>query len=123
MKLTLTEKNNHIHDMGELAPRKRDGKVLSITTNDVLKWIEENFSHNIGQTVSIPSTKHLHNSTNEKALKGEWVFLLSGAEVDLPAATKTLENKKEINDTTINIVKNTQTKATTSKRKKRSRSK
>ena len=108
MKLALTEKDNNIHVVGELTARKRDEPYVTLTTAMVLDWIKENHSYKINKTVNIPSTKYLHNSLGISSLKGEWVFSL-----------KTLENKKEINDTT--IVEKIQLKKTTPKRKKRSR--
>ena len=119
MKLTLVEKNNQIHVTGEMRPRKRNESPRACTTNDVLNWIKKNYSYENLTTVSVPQTNLLHNTHGEKYLKGEWVFSIENTSLSL----KTLENKKEIKDTTINIVNKAKTKTPTSKRKKRSKSK
>lgn len=123
MKLTLIEKDNNIHIMGELRSRKRDEKYISITTADVIKWIAENHSYEIDKTVATPSMGHLHNSINPSFLKGEWIFSLKTPEVKAAVKTKTVENKKETNENIVSIASKVLANASTSKRKKRSKKK
>jgi hypothetical protein len=76
MKIEIKKLDNKLHVSVLVPARKRDERMASWGTKEVLAWIRENKpSYDIDSMKIIKQPeKKLHNSINKSRLSGEWVF-------------------------------------------------
>ena len=81
MKVEIKKIDNKIHVSVSIPARKRDEKMSSWGTKEVLAWIRENNpNYNVDEMkITKQPEKRLHNSISKSRLSGEWVFENSSA--------------------------------------------
>tara|TARA_R110002074_G_C12102580_1_gene625242 strand:+ start:203 stop:592 length:390 start_codon:yes stop_codon:yes gene_type:complete len=76
MQVKIEKKAHKLHVYVTVTPRRRDHKMISYKTQDVLDWIKANAKQYNLEKAKLLKAPTVHNGMGPKYLSGEWIFEL-----------------------------------------------
>jgi len=123
MQVKIEKKAHKLHVYVTVTPRRRDHKMISYKTQDVLDWLKANAKQYNLEKAKLLKAPTVHNGMGPKYLSGEWIF-----ELEQPAAKsapKKATQKKEtisLADALVEAAPTTQKTSYANKSKKKRKS-
>jgi hypothetical protein len=102
MQVKIEKKGHKLHAYVTVIPRRRDHKMISYKTQDVLDWIKENAKQYNLEKAKLLKAPTVHNGLGPKYLSGEWIFELEQPTTK-PAPQKTTQKKAAAKKETISL--------------------